>query len=279
MKNKVLVTGANGQLGSELVSLCKKREIDVISLTREDVDITNRIIVDKFIFTHNPTHIIHCAAMTQVDKCEENPELAMKVNSDGTKNIVSAAKDVGAHVTYISTDYVFNGKKNSPYTEEDKTSPISVYGVTKLMGERSVRETDTIVRVSWVCGENGSNIVKTVIKLSLVNPELAFVNDQFGTPTFTDDAAERILDLTLNKAPGIWHVSNSGVTNWHEFVETALKLAGKDHTKLKAISTDELEPKRPARRPQYSALATIKAQEPMEHWIIPLGRLVKKLTS
>jgi dTDP-4-dehydrorhamnose reductase len=277
MENKVLITGADGQLGSEVVLYCKSIGVETVSLTRRDADITNKAEVDKFILNSEPTHIIHCAAWTAVDMCEQAPEKAMRINSEGTKNIVSAAKDVGAHVTYISTDYVFDGKKDSPYTEDDLVNPMSIYGMTKLMGERAMRKTDAIVRVSWVCGEKGSNIVKTVLRFASDMPEFSFVGDQFGTPTFADDAAKRIVDLSLNKASGIWHVSNSGVTTWHEFVEKILHFANKEYVKVKKITTEELTPRRPARRPQYSALETIKEQEKMDHWTVPLERLVKKL--
>lgn len=278
MQNKVLVTGANGQLGTEIVAYCVENSIDVISMTRHNADITDKKSVDKFILYHQPTHIIHCAAWTSVDLCEQAPAKAMKINSEGTKNIVSAAKDVGAHVTYISTDYVFNGEKKSPYTEDDKPSPISVYGVTKLMGERATRKTDAIVRVSWVCGETGSNIVKTVLQIASEEGEMSFVNDQYGSPTFADDAAREIVNISISNSTGIWHVSNSGTTNWYQFVKTILEIADIKNVTVKSITSEELHPKRPARRPQYSALKSTKSIK-MDDWKTPLERLVKKLTS
>jgi dTDP-4-dehydrorhamnose reductase len=279
MAIKILVTGASGQLGSEIVAQCDAMNIDVVPMNRSDADITDSKSVDKFILKHEPTHIIHCAAWTAVDMCERDASKALKINSEGTKNIVNAAKMVKAHVTYISTDYVFDGKKESPYVEGDSEKPISIYGMTKLMGERAMRKTDAIVRVSWVCGENGSNVVKTVLKAAAEGSEMSFVDDQLGTPTFADDAAKKIIEISKNKSSGIWHVANSGVTSWYEFVRAILKFGGFSTELVRPITTEQLEPKRPANRPQRSALETTRANNKMDSWLVPLERLVKKLTS
>jgi dTDP-4-dehydrorhamnose reductase len=278
--NKVLVTGASGQLGSEIVKYCEKNNIEVIASTRENMDLINLDSIDKFIIGSKPTHIIHAAAWTAVDLCESNPRKAMDINTEATVRIVKAAAYVGAHVTYISTDYVFDGESASPYKETDKPQPISVYGTTKFMGEKSMRPMDLIVRVSWVCGETGSNIVKTVIEHSKTSNEMSFVTDQFGSPTFAEDAASRIVKMSLRQTSGIRHLTNEGSASWYEFVSEIVKQANLD-TEIKPITSEELKPKRPARRPRYSVLSTEKISEeewePMPHWKDSLKSLIDKL--
>lgn len=278
--DKILVTGASGQLGSEIVAYGKKAGLNIIASTRENMELGNLNSIDKFIITEKPTHIIHAAAWTAVDKCEEQPKKAMEINAEATVRIVKAAGYVGAHVTYISTDYVFDGKKDSPYTETDKASPLSVYGVTKYMGEKAMRPMDSIIRVSWVCGEVGSNIVKTVLEHSQTSKEMSFVTDQFGSPTFAEDAAELIVKLALRQASGIRHVTNSGSASWYEFVSEIVKQANLD-LKINPITTEELFPKRPARRPMSSILSTEKIAEEgwgqLPPWQDSLKRLLDKL--
>jgi dTDP-4-dehydrorhamnose reductase len=177
----------------------------------------------------------------------------MLVNGTATAYIASAAHAVGAHVVYISTDYVFDGTKTSPYVEADAPNPTSVYGESKLAGERALGATDAIVRIAWVSGYHGANMVKTILRLRK-EPQLRFVNDQIGNPTFADDAAAMIVRLAVEKRPGIWHITNQGVASWYEFAREVLLAAGQDANKVMPIATSELQPPRPAQRPANSVL-------------------------
>ena len=281
---KVLVTGANGQLGSEVVALCLENGHEVVPMTRQDVDITDLMSLGKFIREHKPTHIIHCAAMTGVDKCETESTLAMRTNSLATEMIVETAKEVGAHVTYISTDYVFSGGKSEPYTEDDETFPTNKYGMTKKSGERMLRPTDAIVRVSWLFGLNGNNIVKTVLNLCKTQDELNFVDDQIGNPTYAADAAKLIVRISEHSLAGIFHVTNQGSVSWFQFIKDVLEIAQIKHVIVKPISSAELRINGSATRPKNSRLANTRllpedGYEPLPHYKDALKRMIGELTS
>ena len=277
---KILVTGANGQLGSEIVERADEHGYKVIALGHQDLDVSSSPAVTEALHIHEPTHVIHCAAWTDVDGCERNQIKAEKINADGTRHLVRAAADVGAHVTYISTDYVFNGKKESPYEEHDSPSPISAYGLTKLQGETCMRPTDAVIRVSSVCGKTGKNILKTILKIARESSELSFVDDQFSNPTFADDASLRILELAINSSPGIWHVTNQGSTSWYDFAKNVIDFAGID-VPIKPIKSVTVQNQRPARRPLNSILRNKRMEdegmELLDHHLIPMERLVAQL--
>ena len=186
---KVLVTVANGQLGSEIVGRNIEHGYETVALDKQGLNVSNQTDVMESIKKHAPTHIIHCAAWTAVDECEKYQIKAESINADGTRFVVQAAAEVGAHVTYISTDYVFDGNKTSPYEENDSPCPISTYGLTKLQGETCIRPTDSVIRVSCINGKNGSNMVKTILRIAESSSESSFVDDQIGHPTFADDAS------------------------------------------------------------------------------------------
>jgi dTDP-4-dehydrorhamnose reductase len=206
--------------------------------------------------------VVHAAAWTAVDACEADPERAFAVNALGTRHIVEAARAVGAHVTYLSTDYVFDGTLERPYREWDATNPQSVYGASKLAGERELDPGATIVRISWVCGRHGSNMVKTILRLAGEHDTLQFVGDQRGHPTFAEDVAPLVRRLAAERRSGVFHATNQGATTWFEFARAVLDAAGLDPERVRPISTADLDPPRPAPRPANSVLdnAVLRAE-------------------
>ena len=277
---KILITGANGQLGHELVRAAIASGHKVTATSHETLDITKKSDVDAAIKAAQPDVVIHAAAWTAVDACESDPEKALLVNGTATKYIADAAHAVGAHVVYISTDYVFDGSKTSAYDEGDATNPQSVYGSSKLAGERALGATDAIVRISWVCGFYGGNMVKTILRLA-EQPQLKFVDDQIGNPTFADDAAEMIVRIATEKRSGTWHVTNQGEVSWYEFAREVLIAGGFDADKVVPIKTHELQPPRPATRPFNSVLnnGSLKRAgiELLPDFRVPLARLVSQI--
>ena len=281
---KLLITGASGQLGTDLVLSARNSGHEVIAASHNDLDITDKSLVGRVVGEAKVDAIIHAAAWTAVDACESDPQKAMAVNRDGTANIVAAARESCARVIYISTDYVFDGTKPTPYIESDLPNPQSVYGASKLAGEQQLDLTiDQIVRISWVCGEHGANMVKTILRLAAINPTLTFVEDQIGSPTFTSDAAPAIVDLSVSDGAGIWHLTNQGSTSWFGFACDVLTCAGLDANRVLRTSTAELKPARPAKRPANSVLDNARMRQAnltmLDDYHIPLQRLVDVLTS
>ena len=281
---KLLITGAAGQLGTDLVLSAQKSGHQVIATIHADLDITDKSQVDRVVGEAKADAIIHAAAWTAVDACESDPQRAMSVNRDGTANIVSAARKSGSRVIYISTDYVFDGTKPTPYIESDLPNPQSVYGASKLAGEQQLDlTTDQIVRISWVCGEHGANMVKTILRLAATNPTLTFVDDQIGSPTFTSDAAPMIIEMATARLAGIWHVTNQGSTSWFGFARDVLTCAGLDADRVIATTSKLLQPARPAKRPTNSVLDNAQMRKAnlslLDDYHIPLQRLVDVLTS
>ena len=281
---KLLITGASGQLGTDLVLSARNSGHEVIAASHNDLDITDKSLVGRVVGEAKFDAIIHAAAWTAVDACESDPQKAMAVNRDGTANIVSAARESGARVIYISTDYVFDGMKLTPYIESDLPNPQSVYGVSKLAGEQQLDlTTDQIVRISWVCGEHGANMVKTILRLAATNPTLTFVDDQIGSPTFTSDAAPAIVELATRGGAGIWHLTNQGSTSWFGFARDVLTCAGLDANRVIATTTELLQPARPAKRPANSVLDNARMRQAnltmLDDYHIPLQRLVDVLAS
>lgn len=278
-KQKVLITGGDGQLSTDLARAFESP--DLIVLSRSALDITRPHEVQKVISYYKPDVVINAAALTDVDGCERNPEQAKLINSLGPQNLVSAAQQIGARVVQISTDYVFDGSLKRPYTEGDQTNPQSVYGQTKLAGERAMRDSDLIVRTSWLCGLHGSNILKTIVQLAQTGKPMSFVNDQTGNPSFTNDVAVTIQQLVDLQAQGIFHVTNQGSVSWYQFAETILGLMGRPSDQLKAITSEELEPPRPAPRPTNSILKNERLSrlgiEPPPDFRVTLPKLLEVL--
>lgn len=241
MHKRYLVTGCKGQLGFDIVRELNKRGIyDILALDVDDMDITDKRIVDKIISEYQPEYVFHCAAYTAVDKAEENEDIAYKINVEGTKNIARACKNIGAKLIYVSTDYVFDGTIdiNESYKPSDKTNPLSIYGKTKYLGELAALENDKtfIVRTAWVFGINGNNFVKTILKLSENHDTLNVVSDQIGSPTYTIDLARLLVDMSETDKYGIYHATNSGYTSWAEFASYILK---DTNTKVNHVTTEE----------------------------------------
>lgn len=250
---RVLVTGAAGQLGTDLVLHCTAAGDEVVACTSQQLDLGDRDSVAQAITSVRPDVVVNAGAWTAVDACESDPDRAWRVNALGVRWVADAARRVGAHVVQVSTDYVFDGTKPTPYVEWDPTGPRSAYGRSKLGGEQEVDPASTIVRTAWVCGAHGSNMVKTVLGLA-DRPELRFVDDQRGSPTFTADLAPAIRRLAVARLPGTFHVTNQGETTWYGFVRDVLETAGHDPDKVHPITTAELDPPRPAPRPANSVL-------------------------
>ncbi|MGP8162817.1 MAG: dTDP-4-dehydrorhamnose reductase [Acidimicrobiales bacterium] len=259
---RVLVTGARGQLGVEVVAELERRSaertrsrgFEVIASDVPELDVTDRDVVMSSIVTYEPALILHLAAFTAVDACETERDRAWSVNALGTRNVVEGARHVGAHVTYVSTDYVFDGTLDRPYTEWDEPNPLSFYGRSKLAGEREIGGDGLVVRTSWLVGRHGSNMVKTVLSLLEAGGPLRFVADQRGSPTVAHDLARTLVSLSLERRSGLFHVTNQGTTSWFGFACAVVEAAGGDASVVEPISTDELVPPRPAPRPQNSVL-------------------------
>jgi len=266
MRKKILVTGSKGQLGKKIIDLMSD-EFDLILTDSDNMDITDKGMISLFFNKYKPDYIIHAAAYTQVDKAEDNVAICSKVNIDGTRNMALACKKIGAVLIYISTDYVFDGKKISPYEENDKPSPLSVYGDTKFEGENCVKdicEKYFIIRSSWVFGElpenhSGTNFVETIIRLSKEKSELTIVNDQIGSPTYTKDLVEIIKEM-INKSPayGIYHFSSTGACSWYDFAKEILAQTN-TAIELKPITSSEYPQK--AKRPSYSYMDKSKIEK------------------
>jgi dTDP-4-dehydrorhamnose reductase len=250
---KILITGANGQLGRELQKQYGKRDDELILTDVKELDITDVIAVNKFVNENKPDVIINCAAHTQVDKCEEQIELATKINAIGPKNLAAAAFAIGAEIVQVSTDYVFDGVRNKELTEFDNTNPQSVYGSTKLEGEKLVKALNPkhyIVRTAWLYGDGG-NFIKTMIKLSKDRDELKVVNDQVGTPTSTVDLARVIIKLVDEKNYGLFHCTCKGVCSWYDFAVEIFKIMN-INIKVNPCTSEEFSAV--AKRPKYSVL-------------------------
>lgn len=279
---KIVVTGAGGQLGHELVDAARAGGHQVSGFTRAQLDVTDAAAVLSAMSRERPEVIVHAAAWTAVDACEGDVAKAMLFNGTATEHVVSAARKVDARVVYISTDYVFDGTKATAYVESDMPNPQSVYGVSKLAGERAVdTSVDSIIRISWVCGYHGSNMVKTILRLVDQHDTLTFVDDQVGNPTMADDAARMIVRLAEGQRGGTWHVTNQGVVSWYEFTREVLHVAGLDPDRVKPVKTGDLIPPRPAPRPFNSVLenrALMNSGIPLlDDFRVPLSRLVHRL--
>ncbi len=252
---KVLVTGANGMLGQDLCSTLKKENIEVIATDIDNLDITDTNAVEKFFSINSADYIVHCAAYTNVDGAEGNPELAEKINVLGTKNIALIAKKYNIPIIAISTDYVFDGNATHPYTPDCITCPVSVYGKTKREGEIAIQENCTkyyILRTSWLYGLHGKNFVETMIKLSQSNDSLKVVNDQVGCPTWTMELVNVIIRIIKeNFKYGIYHTCGGGSTSWYGFTKEIFRLT-KISTPVYPCTTEEFP--RPAKRPKYSVM-------------------------
>lgn len=270
MSSKVMITGAGGQLGRDLAIHLHAAGHEVHAFDRNRLDITDADRVQASVWKLRPDAIVHAAAYTSVDDAEAHPDLAYHVNALGTRNLAIAAEDVRAKLVYISTDYVFDGQKRTPYTEYDTPHPINQYGRSKLAGEEFVRSFSRswyIVRVSWLYGPFGSNFVKTMLRLASEGKDLQVVNDQHGTPTYTVDVARFISSLIATSYYGIYHATNRGHCTWYDFAREIFAIKGLD-VPIEPVPTEHHP--RPAQRPAYSVLDHMNLRlerfTPMRHW-------------
>lgn len=278
---KVLVTGVKGQLGYDVVNELTKRGHVAIGTDIEEMDITDANSVETVIKESAPDAVIHCAAYTAVDAAEDNVELCRKINAEGTQNIANVCKELDIKMTYISTDYVFDGQGERAWEPEDERMPLNVYGQTKYEGELAVQNTLDkyfIVRIAWVFGVNGKNFIKTMLNLGKTRDSLTVVNDQFGSPTYTYDLAKLLVDMIETEKYGIYHATNEGICNWYEFACEIFSQAGMN-VKVSPVSAAEYPAK--AKRPSNSRMSKEKLTEngfeKLPTWQDALSRYLKEI--
>lgn len=225
---KILVTGVTGQLGHDVIQELKKRNISYLGVGSSDMNLGCLDEIEKVVMDYHPNAIIHCAAYTAVDKAEDDYGLVMDINAKGTLALARAAKAIDAKLLYISTDYVFGGQGDLPFSTDSEKKPLNTYGLSKLFGEQAVQMEVAkyfIVRISWVFGQNGNNFIKTMLRLGQSNDTLNVVADQWGSPTYTADVAPLLCDMILSDKYGVYHATNEGVTNWADFATYIMKVA------------------------------------------------------
>ncbi len=252
---KIIVTGASGQLGSDVVAELESNGHTVVPADIAQLDITDLSAVESFFEIVKPEAVIHCAAYTNVDGAETEKELCKRINADGTENIAKMCRKHGAKLLYTSTDYVFDGKGTAEFETDSETSPCNYYGETKLMGENLIKKICDkyfIVRISWVFGKNGKNFVKTMLRLSQERDELTVVCDQIGSPTYTPDLAKLFCQMIETEKYGIYHATNENFCSWAEFASEIMKVSG---TKTKIIPILSNEYKTVAVRPLNSRMS------------------------
>lgn len=278
---KILVTGASGQLGHDLVIELNKRGHEVIGVGSKELDITNCEAVMSKLTELRPEAVMHCAAYTAVDNAEDDRERCDAVNHIGTENVAKACVQIGAKLLYLSTDYVFAGDGDKPWKPEDKADPLNTYGMTKYLGEETVRkfvEAHFIVRISWVFGINGKNFVKTMLRLGAEREQLTVVCDQIGSPTYTPDLSKLLADMIVTDKYGTYHATNEGICSWYEF---ACAIMEKAELKAKVLPVKSAEYPAKAKRPSNSRMSKDKLTENgferLPHWEDALDRYLVEL--
>jgi dTDP-4-dehydrorhamnose reductase len=276
----VFVTGAAGLLGREMVRAATARGYHVVALAHTDLDVTDAPAVRSVVRAHTPTHVIHCAAYTAVDGAESEPELAMRVNRDGTESVAKAAAQAGAGLVYFSTDYVFDGLKVEPYLSSDSPAPVNSYGRSKLAGEYAAADAHPdplIIRTGWLYGGGGSSFIQAILKRAATGKGLRVVDDQHGRPTWTRNLAEGTLELLDAGAKGVVHFADGGEATWVDLARAALTLSGYE-IEVEPVSTEEWGA--PAPRPRYSVLDLTATEAvlgcSMMHWREALRRFLEE---
>jgi dTDP-4-dehydrorhamnose reductase len=285
----VLITGSNGQLGSEIKELAFEYEnLECIFKDLPELDICDTDALNTFIIDQHINAVINCAGYTAVDKAEENPEIAEQVNSKGVLNLVNALEKVDGKLIHISTDYVFDGNHSQPYNESDSVSPIGVYGETKRAGELAVLNSSIdalVIRTSWLYSAYGNNFVKTMLRIGNKKKSIQVVSDQKGTPTYAKDLAKTCLDIlsdasstNLSKKGNLYHYSNEGVTSWYDFATAIMEISNID---CQVIPIETKDYPTQARRPMYSVLDKSKIKSDFKvtipHWRDSLANCIKKI--
>lgn len=277
---KILITGANGMVARATIDYCQSIGDEVAAFTRREMDISNAAQVNDIFSSENPEAVINCAAYTDVDGAETNPDLSRAANADGVENLAFAAKKIGSAFVTISTDYVFDGAKKDFYTQRDTPNPPSVYGKSKLEGEiraRNAYARSIIVRTGWIFGQGGTNFLSVMHKLLAEGKQVKAISDAFGTPTFAKDLAERLRELVRLDMPCVFHVTNSGAgASYEEFALKICEIKGFDKNLVRSVSDEML--KRAAPRPQSSRLACLFSQKfglsPLQNWEKALAEFV-----
>lgn len=280
----ILITGCNGQLGNEMQLLqAKYAQHTWFNTDVNELDITDKDAIERFVEANHIDGVVNCAAYTAVDKAESDPLLAKKLNADAPAFLAEAVGKQGGWIVQVSTDYVFDGTKHTPYVETDSPCPNSVYGQTKLEGEQAVTKlcpNAMIIRTAWLYSEFGNNFVKTMIRLGKERKQLGVIFDQVGTPTYAHDLASVIM-TAIDKGikPGIYHFSNEGVTSWYDFTKSIHRIAGINTCHVMPLHTAEYPT--PASRPAYSVLDKTKIKEAysinIPHWEESLAKCIAKL--
>ena len=280
----ILITGCNGQLGNEIQLLqAQYAQHTWLNTDVNELDITDKAAIERFVEANEIDGIVNCAAYTAVDKAESDPQLARKLNADAPAYLAEAVAKRGGWMVQVSTDYVFNGTKHTPYVETDEPCPNSVYGQTKLEGEQAVSKlcpNAMIIRTAWLYSEFGNNFVKTMIRLGREREQLGVIFDQVGTPTYAHDLATAIM-TAIDKGikPGVYHFSNEGVTSWYDFTKSIHRLAGINTCQVSPLHTAEYPT--PACRPAYSVLDKTKIKDAygieIPHWEESLAKCIAKL--
>lgn len=280
----ILITGCNGQLGNEIQLLqAQYAQHTWFNTDVNELDLTDKAAIERFVEANEIDGIVNCAAYTAVDKAESDPQLARKLNAEAPAFLAEAVAKRGGWMVQVSTDYVFNGTKHTPYVETDEPCPNSVYGQTKLEGEQAVSKlcpNAMIIRTAWLYSEFGNNFVKTMIRLGREREQLGVIFDQVGTPTYAHDLAMVIMTaIDSGIKPGVYHFSNEGVTSWYDFTKSIHRLSGINTCQVSPLHTAEYPT--PACRPAYSVLdkTKIKAAYGIEipHWEESLAKCIAKL--
>ncbi len=288
---KILITGAKGQLGNEIIDIINSGSAEIgsiseniknskiIALDINELDITKLDDVRNIIGKYNPDVVINCAAATNVDNCESNEDVAFKINALGPRNLAIISEEIGAKLVQVSTDYVFSGERNSPLKEYELTAPTSVYGKTKLLGEKYVSEFSSkyfIVRTAWLYGYIGHNFVYTMMRVGKEKESINVVNDQRGNPTHANDLAYHILKLIETDEYGVYHCTGKGECTWYDFAKKIMEL-NKLNCKVNPCTSNEY--KTPAKRPAYSSLDNMMLRntvgDEMREWDEALRSFVK----
>ena len=278
---KVLVTGAKGQLGTDLMNELAKRGIEGIGVDVQEMDITDAEACRRVIKNSGADAVIHCAAYTAVDAAEDTADLCRRINGEGTRNVAQACKEADTKLMYISTDYVFDGQGTRPWEPDDERHPLNVYGQTKYEGELAVEELSDkyfIVRIAWVFGVAGKNFIKTMLRLGKERGAVSVVDDQIGSPTYTYDLARLLVDMIQTDRYGRYHATNEGLCSWYEFAKEIFRQAGMD-VPVTPVSSDAFPAK--ATRPSNSRLNKDKLSENgferLPAWQDALGRFLKEI--
>ena len=279
---RVLVTGAKGQLGQDLMAELASRGITGIGVDVEDMDITDAEACRRVISAERPDAVIHCAAYTAVDAAEDNAELCRRINSEGTKHVAQVCRELDIKMMYISTDYVFNGQGERPWEPDDPREPLNVYGRTKYEGELAVEQALDkyfIVRIAWVFGVYGKNFVRTMLRLGAERGAVSVVDDQIGSPTYTPDLSRLLVDMIQTEKYGRYHATNEGLCSWYEFACEIFRQAGMKDVKVTPVDSSGFPAK--AKRPFNSRMSKEKLSENgferLPAWQDALGRYLAAL--